>query len=206
MTRAWIATALLAGSWLIGLGYYQPANLFAWAIMIVAATVLLVDVPVRWPTRRASIIAIGMLLVPAWLMALPYKAIPLLLLGGLLLHVLPTPRRWPGRFAGGCAVAALILTAQALTMECYASLTARQHELPWPLTHLVGLVPRMLGLDAGICCSIRRLSRSWSAAWSCWGWCIGIVPERMERDAPGCGAFCRCWRFLQFGPRCVLPC
>ena len=44
----------------------------------------------------------------------------------------------------------LILVAQALTMEGYASMTARFHELPRPLSRVAGLVPQMLGLDAAV--------------------------------------------------------
>ena len=41
MRRAWIATALLAGSWLVGLSYYEPACLPAWIVLVAAGTVLM---------------------------------------------------------------------------------------------------------------------------------------------------------------------
>jgi len=40
MIRGWIATALLAGSWLFGLGYYQPANIVIWGTLLLRPAVL----------------------------------------------------------------------------------------------------------------------------------------------------------------------
>jgi hypothetical protein len=34
MTRAWIAVALLAGSWLLGVHYYEPVRPIAWAVLV----------------------------------------------------------------------------------------------------------------------------------------------------------------------------
>ena len=41
MIRLWIGTALLAGSWLLGLDYFYPASPWAWLAVVVAAVVLL---------------------------------------------------------------------------------------------------------------------------------------------------------------------
>ena len=41
MIRLWIGTALLAGSWLLGLDYFYPANPWAWLAAVAAAVVLL---------------------------------------------------------------------------------------------------------------------------------------------------------------------
>ncbi|MGD0901119.1 MAG: hypothetical protein ABR915_25085, partial [Thermoguttaceae bacterium] len=41
MMRAWIATALLAGSWLLGLSYYDLASPWAWFLLVVAGTLLM---------------------------------------------------------------------------------------------------------------------------------------------------------------------
>jgi hypothetical protein len=41
MMQAWIAVALLAGSWLLGLGYYYPASPLAWIAAVAAGTILL---------------------------------------------------------------------------------------------------------------------------------------------------------------------
>ena len=35
--RLWIGTALLAGSWLLGLDYFYPANPWGWIAVIAAA-------------------------------------------------------------------------------------------------------------------------------------------------------------------------
>jgi len=109
MMRAWIATAMLAGSWLVGLGYYDSAHPFAWACMVAAAVILLGNVPVCWPGRRTCTASILILLPTVWLMPLPHKTIGLLLLGGLLLHALPAARRWPRQWGRGAVVASAIL-------------------------------------------------------------------------------------------------
>ncbi len=41
MIRAWIAVALLAGSWMFGLDYFYPANPWIWAALVTGATLLL---------------------------------------------------------------------------------------------------------------------------------------------------------------------
>ena len=39
--RFWIGTALLAGSWLLGLNNFYPVNPWAWSAVIAAAVLLL---------------------------------------------------------------------------------------------------------------------------------------------------------------------
>ncbi len=46
MIRFWIGTALLAGSWLLGLDYFYPANPCAWLAVVAAA------VPAASPPRE----------------------------------------------------------------------------------------------------------------------------------------------------------
>ncbi len=150
MMRAWIATALLAGSWLVGLGYFESANPFAWSCLIVAAAVLLGAVPIRVPDRPTSIAAILLSLLAVLLLPMSYKPIPLLLVCGLALLLARAPRAWPGRLGHGCLAASAILLVQGIVIEGYALLTARCHELPWLLAQVVGLVPRLLGLDATV--------------------------------------------------------
>ncbi len=41
MIRIWAALALLAASWLPGLGYFEPVSWPAWAVMVTAAVLLL---------------------------------------------------------------------------------------------------------------------------------------------------------------------
>ncbi len=150
MKRAWIATALLAGSWLFGLGYYQPGNAAVWCGLVFAAVLLLGGAQVRWPGQRQAVLAAVLLLPSVWLVPLPYKAIPLLLAGGLLLTALAVPRRWPRWLGQGGVVAAGILLAQSLALEGYAALTACAHELPMPLAHLLAAVTRCIGIETAL--------------------------------------------------------
>ena len=74
MMRALIGLALLSGSWLMGLGYYHPANWSAWVVLVVLGTVLLASTPTRLPDRRETGIALAMLLPAVWLVPWPYRA------------------------------------------------------------------------------------------------------------------------------------
>jgi hypothetical protein len=150
MTRAWIATALLAGSWLLGLGYYQPANLFAWACLVAVAAGLLSGFPVQVPNRITALTALLLSVPAALLLPLPYRAIPLALIAGLALSAPGIPRVWPRRLGQGCLAAAAILLVQGLVMEVYARGTARCHELPALVSQAIGAIPRLLGLDAAV--------------------------------------------------------
>lgn len=147
MKRAWIATALLAGSWLFGLGYYQPGNVAVWCGLVLAAVLLLGHVSLPCSGRRQAVLAAVLLLPSVWLVPLPYKAIPLLLAGGLLLTTLAIPRMWPRHLGRGGVAAAVLLLAQSLAIEMYAALTARAHELPTPLAQLLVAAMRCIGID-----------------------------------------------------------
>ena len=72
MIRVWIGTALLAGSWLAGLGYYRPANWPAWVVTIVAGTLLMARAVDRRPARRQLGAGLLMFLLAFWVMPLPY--------------------------------------------------------------------------------------------------------------------------------------
>jgi hypothetical protein len=145
-----MGTAVLAGSWLFGLGYYRPASVFVWVCLAVMGAILLHDVPVRWPPRRTGWVAAILLLPTVWTMPLPYKAVPCLLLVGLVLQFAAIPADWPRRFGRGCIVAAAILLVQSLAMEAYALLTARCHELPVLLSQTVGMISRLLGIETAV--------------------------------------------------------
>ena len=41
MMSSWIGIALLAGSWLLGLDYFYPANPYAWLAAVTAGVILL---------------------------------------------------------------------------------------------------------------------------------------------------------------------
>lgn len=153
--RMWIALALLAGSWLWGLGYYQPANGPAWAAMVVLGTLLLTStgvLPGRFTTRREvwATPAIAMLLPAAWFLPWPYRAAPLLMIVGLTLECMPIPRRWPAAVGSGALAAGGVLLVQALAMLSYAFSTSRSHDLPGPLVWLVGAIVSLLGAEAAV--------------------------------------------------------
>jgi len=146
----WAAVALLAGSWLLGLHYYRPASPAGWLLALVAGTLLLAGTRLGLPRRGEAVAALAMLLPTAWLIPWPYRAAVLALAAGLALPWLPIPRRWPNRLGRGALAAGLILLVQLVAIEAYAWRTARGHELPWPLPSLVGLVVRLLGIDAAV--------------------------------------------------------
>lgn len=150
MMRSWIATALLAGSWLFGLGYYQPAHVAVWLGLLIAAVILLGDVPVLQLSFKRAILALLLLLPSTWFVPFPAKAIPLLLAGGLLLASAALPRRWPRWLAHGAVAGAAILLGQLLALEGYAMLTARTHELPAPLAQFLGAVTRAIGVETAV--------------------------------------------------------
>ncbi len=148
MIRVWIGTALLAGSWLLGLGYFQPTNWPAWVAMVVLGTLALVGTIDRLPDRRQLGAALVLLLPVAWFMPLPYKAGPVLIAVGLAVELEPVPRRWLTALGRTALAAGVVLLAQSLTMLAYAVQTARSHELPWPLPWLVGAIAKLVGADA----------------------------------------------------------
>ena len=148
MMRAWFAVALLSVSWLWGLDYYRPANGFLWSIAVALGAICLYRTPLRWPGRREAALTIGLLLPVVWWMPWPYRAAPLAIAIGLGLHLLPIPRRWPSGVGQGVLAAGTILLGQAVVLWAYECLTARSHELPWPLPSAIGGVAALLGVDS----------------------------------------------------------
>ncbi len=146
--RAWFAIAVLAGSWLLGLGYFQPASPFSWLCLVAVGVVLLSEIPLRLPERGLAIATVPLVVPSMFLAPLPYKVIPILFGVGILLCRTPIPRRWPRRTGRGMIVAGAILFAQSAILWCYQLLTARRHELPWPLATLPHLAARLMGADA----------------------------------------------------------
>jgi hypothetical protein len=170
MTRAWIGTAILAGSWLLGRDYFSPAHPLAWAAVVFFSVILLSHTPIRWPGRRQQMLALLLTLPALWLLWIPYRAIPLLLCVGLLLQLAPIPRPWPRTLGRGAVVAGTILFAQALILWIYEILTARSHQLPSSLAGVVGTVTRLLGVDAtvsggSIACRSMQEQLCFSATW-----------------------------------------
>ncbi len=150
MKRAWIGLALLSGSWLFGLSYFENACPAVWAALIVVGTALLPQVRLPTPARVESTIASILLLVTAILIPWPYRAAPLLLFAGLALAIAPIPRRWPKTVAAAALAAGAILTIQWLATYAYECVTARSHELPQSIASLLLNLIRLLGVDAAL--------------------------------------------------------
>jgi hypothetical protein len=148
--RAWIALALLSGSWLFGLSYDLDANWVAWAVLVTAGVALLTGVTIPKPSRAALLVSAAMTIPAIWLAPWPYRAGVLLVFAGAVLWATPIPRQWPARLAGAGIVAGGILIVQSLGILAYESVTARSHELPGPLAWLVYGVTRLLGIDAAL--------------------------------------------------------
>ncbi len=153
MFRFWIGTALLAGSWLLGLNYFYPVNLWAWAAALVAGVVLLgntanVALPLGGKPRSLEVAALILLLPAVWFAAWPYRAAPLLVALGLAIRLLPIGRPWSERLSCGAIAAGVVLFVQALTLELYVNQTARSHALPGPLPDMLATMAGLLGIDA----------------------------------------------------------
>ncbi len=157
--RFWIAAALLAGSWLLGLNFFYPVNPWAWSAVVAAAVLLLgkgdrSDLPRSGPKGAAHksdlspLVALVLLLPAAWFAPWPYRAAPLLIVLGLALRLLPTRRRWADWLAGGAIAAGVVMFVQALILEVYVAQTARSHELPWPLPDALAGIATPMGIDA----------------------------------------------------------
>ncbi|MBN1852465.1 MAG: hypothetical protein JW829_07060 [Pirellulales bacterium] len=148
MTRAWFGTALLAGSWLIGVDYFSPARPLLWCGILIAAVLLVSPISVRWPSPRQLALALGLTIPAIWLFVFPYRVIPILFAVGCFLQIIPMPHRWPRKLGSGAMVAAAILFAQAIALLAYESLTARAHELPQPFPHCIRMILDLIGSDA----------------------------------------------------------
>ncbi|MGD8785946.1 MAG: hypothetical protein PVJ60_00860, partial [Phycisphaerales bacterium] len=150
MKRSWIGLALLSGSWLFGLSYYHKANWLAWVILTATGTILLIGVHIRKPTTTIAGLAAVMLLPAIDLAPWPYRLALLLIFTGLLLGIVPIPRRWPKTLASAFITAGLILTAQSIAIFGYEYITARSHELIWPFPEIIYTISRLLGARAAL--------------------------------------------------------
>ena len=148
MIRTWTGVALLAVSWLLGLGYYYPANYLAWVPVVVAGAFLLIGNMDRLPGRRERPLVLVLLLPAVWFAPWPLKGAPLLIAAGLTLDLPPIPRRWPKPLARAGVAAGLVMLVQAATMALYAVATSRSHDLPGPLPQALAGVAKLLGIDA----------------------------------------------------------
>ena len=160
MIRLWIAVALLAGSWLLGLDYFYPAITWAWLAAVGAAVVLMGttlepakgaddDASEKDPRRRSLETTAMVLFLPAvWFAPWPYRAAPLLIVLGLAIRLLPVRKRWTDCLAYGAVTAGVVMLVQALAVELYTLHTAWSHELTWPLPNLLAGIATLLGIDA----------------------------------------------------------
>lgn len=148
MIRFWIATALLAGSWLLGLDYFYPANPYAWLAAVAAGVALLGNTKQPLAASYVRTATIGLLLPAVWFATWPYRAAPLLIVLGLAVPLLPSRKRWADWLAGGAVVAGIVLLVQGLVLELYAAHTAYTHELPWPFPDMLAGVATLFGIDA----------------------------------------------------------
>ena len=150
MMRAWIAVALLAGSWLFGLDYYHPAAWTSWLLIVLLASVLLGGLLGRMPPRREMAAALAMLLPVVWFLPWPYRAAPLLVAAGLAVELSPLLPRWPRWLSRGALVAGMVLLAQSVALWAYTVHTARTHELPWPAPLMIGQMAALSGADVAV--------------------------------------------------------
>jgi len=150
LKRAWIGLALLSSSWLFGLSYYQSARWFLWAVLILAGTALLIGVHICRPKAIESTMAAVLMLPAIFLAPWPYRIAFLIIFIGLILGVLPIPRRWPTVLSSSLILAGVILTVQSLGILGYEYVTSRSHELPWPWPNLLYAISRILGIKAGL--------------------------------------------------------
>ena len=149
MIRFWLGLALLGGSWLFGLKYYHEPDYLTFSILIIAGSLLLWGALQRLPGTVESFIAIFMLVPVAVLAPGPYRAIPILIIAGLLLNLAPFPVRWPRLLGSGAFAAGIVLLCQSLAMQVYEAGTARSHDVPAPIAKLLLPISYGLVIDAG---------------------------------------------------------
>jgi hypothetical protein len=158
MIRFWLGLALLGGSWLFGLKYYHEADYLTFSILIIAGSLLLAGALQRLPNAAESVIAMLMLIPVACLAPGAYRAIPILLIAGLLLNLAPFPVRWPRLLASGAFAAGVVLLCQSLAMVLYEAGTSRSHDLPRPIARLLGPIASSLDIDAAAVGSTLTMS------------------------------------------------
>jgi len=148
MIRAWIAVALLAGSWMFGLEYFHPANPWIWMALVAGASMLLGGFLKQLPAGRESAVALLILIPAMFFVPWPLKIMPLLIAFGLAVHLLPFPEKRIKWLAQGAVTAGVIMAAQSLVLALYTAQTARSHELFWPLPDLLAGIAKLLSIDA----------------------------------------------------------
>src|SRR5437016_5868559 len=116
MKRAWLGIALLAASWLFGVGYLLGPNWWAWGIVTALGLALLVNAPVPLSASSGTRLAAAAMLLPVALFAqAPYRWPPVVLAIGLIL--------WESRdlrpIASALIAGGVVLIVQALALTGY---------------------------------------------------------------------------------------
>ena len=153
--RPWIGIALLGISWLLGLDYYETANPWAQAAVLVLGTWMLAAGERANPfraTREAYpelTVAILLMLLPVvWWTPWPYRLSPLAIIAGIVLERVPMGRQWLRPVAAAGVTGGVILLGQSVALTLYAAGTARNHDLPGMLVKLLARLAALAGIDA----------------------------------------------------------
>ena len=175
--RGYFAIALLAASWLPGIGYFHLPDALAWSVLVAAALLLLLPgsqegerngdaasfaiaqkrVGSRFadttrdvfsPDRVPMVIAAALCAIASFCLPWPYRAIALLLACGAALLALPTPVRWPRALGSACVSAGMVMLAQSIVLFAYTQFTAQSHELPEVLADAITGIAHRIGIDA----------------------------------------------------------
>ncbi len=181
MKRAWFGIALLSGSWLLGLSYYESARLgtcadwagwrqslgaadvplgttlagliglLTWPTVVLIGALLLTGLRSRIPDRGTALLALVMVVPACWWLPWPYKAGVVALALGLLVALLPLGDGLKRALGGAGLLAGVVLLAQAVALQFYMAGTARARDLPDPLPALLAWVASALDIDAAAC-------------------------------------------------------
>jgi len=148
MKFAWIGIALFSASWLFGTSFYHQANYLYWFILIFCGIPFLKEVKCVRPGKSEASIALCILIPSVFWVPWPFRMVPLLLFIGLLLHILPIPRRWPKKVSMMLVVSGILLLFQGLAFILYKNVTAFSHEMPFPFPDLLALIAKLLGISS----------------------------------------------------------
>ena len=210
----WLGIALLSASWLFGLSYYQPANYWVWAVLVLAGSACLSPILSREVDRRIAALAAALLGFGLLVGLIPVDRRPeppalaacLALLAGLLILTAPRVQPIVPRIGNSLVAAGVVMLVQMCAMSFYESQTSRSHDLPGVLAHLVGAVTQLLSLDSGVFEStvsvhsmreVHKLGATWELLVDpvslCYfvGGCVAIALARVV-ERPGSRAMVIC--------------
>ena len=149
MIFRWLGIATLAVSWLLSLGVYHDSAGWAMSLIpIVVGSLLLAGSGRRSPPWPCSVAAVVLLIPALFVLPMPHLIGLVVLTLGLVLSLLPEPRRLWQRLGSGTIIAGVVLIAQSVAISAYEMLTAYSHDLPRPLAWLMVGVAKLLGINA----------------------------------------------------------